>query len=130
MGKNHRQGRLGEEIKKLISEMLLTEVKDPRLSGIISIPFVEVTADYSYATCYIMPLISDESEKEVVENEILEGLNSAKGLFRREIAKSIKMRHTPELIFKIDNTMEYSRHIDEIIKNLDLNDEENVNEEE
>ena len=129
MGKNHRQGRLGEEIKKIISEMLLTEVKDPRLLGIISISSVEVTADYSYATCYVMPLISNNDDREDAEAELLAGLNSAKGLFRREIAKNIKLRHAPELIFKIDNSMEYGRHIEEIIKNLDINKEDNKDEE-
>jgi len=129
MGKNHRQGRLGEEIRKLISEMLLTEVKDPRLSGIISISSVDVTADYSYATCYVMPLVGEDDNREEAENEILAGLNSAKGLFRRQISRNIKMRHTPELIFKMDNSMEYGRHIDEIIKNLDINNEDSVDEE-
>lgn len=124
MGKNHRQGRLGEEIRKIVSSMLINGVKDPRLSGIISISSVDVTADYSYATCYVMPLINGSDNKEDEEQEILAGLNSAKGLLRREIGKAIKMRHVPELIFKFDHSMEYGRHIDELIDSLDIKDEE------
>ena len=54
MGKGYRQGRLGEEIRRIISEMLLRELKDPRLSeNMVSVSDVEVTADGSYATCYV-----------------------------------------------------------------------------
>ena len=56
MGKGHRQGRLGEEIKKILSGLLLKELKDPRLSSMISITAVEVTSDGSYATVYISVL--------------------------------------------------------------------------
>ena len=49
----------------------------------------------------------------------MEALRSAKGLIRREIGKKIKLRHVPDLIFKIDKSMDYGRHIDEIIQNLD-----------
>ena len=50
MGKGYRRGRLGEEIRKIISELLLKELKDPRLSAMISVTAVEVTSDGSYAT--------------------------------------------------------------------------------
>ena len=53
MGKGYRQGRLGEEIRRIISEMLIHGVKDPRLSGMISLTGVEVTSDGSYATCFV-----------------------------------------------------------------------------
>ncbi|MBK5253285.1 MAG: 30S ribosome-binding factor RbfA [Peptostreptococcaceae bacterium] len=130
MGKNHRVGRLGEEIRKIVSGLLINGVKDPRLSGIISISSVVVTADYSFATCYVMPLLTGSENKEEEEQEILAGLYSAKGVFRKEIGRSIKMRHVPELIFKFDHSMEYGRHIDEIIDSLDIKkDEEDTDEE-
>ena len=57
MGKGYRQGRLGEEIKKIISEMLLKEIKDPKLlENMVSISAVEVTGDGSYATVYVSVL--------------------------------------------------------------------------
>ena len=56
MGKGYRQGRLSEEIKKIVGNMLLHQVKDPRLSSMISISDVDVTSDGSYATCYVTVL--------------------------------------------------------------------------
>ena len=121
MGKGYRQGRLGEEIRKVISEMLLREIKDPRLSsGMISISDVDVTSDGSYATCYVTVLTAgkDEEAKREEEEQVIEGLKSAKGLIKKEIGRQIKLRHIPELLFKIDTSMEYGRHISEVINKL------------
>ncbi|MDO5303646.1 MAG: 30S ribosome-binding factor RbfA [Clostridia bacterium] len=120
MGKGYRQGRLGEEIRKVISEMLLREVKDPRLSnGLISLSGVEVTSDGSYATCFVTYISTKKGEEAAAEEEeILEGLRSAKGLFKKEIGKQIKLRHIPELIFKMDHSLDYGRHIEEVIEKL------------
>lgn len=126
MGKGYRQGRLGEEIKKVISMMLLREIKDPRLSsGMISIPEVRVTSDGSYATCFVtvLSISKDEEEKAREEEQVLEGLRSAKGMMRAEIGKQIKLRHIPDLIFKIDHSMDYGRHISEVIESLGKDDE-------
>ena len=126
MGKGYRQGRLGEEIRKIISDMLLRDLKDPRLSGLISISGVEVTSDGSYATCYVTLLTTskDPEKKAAEENEVLEGLRSAKGTIKKEIGRSVKLRHVPELIFKMDNSMEYGRHITEVINGLDISHDE------
>ena len=127
MGRGYRQGRLGEEIRKIISSMLLRDMKDPRLStAMISISEVEVTSDGSYATCYVtvLPFGSGEETKKKAEEDALEGLRSAKGMMKKEIGRQIKLRHIPELIFKLDTSMEYGRHIDEVIKTLDIKDEE------
>lgn len=127
MGKGYRQGRLGEEIRKIISEMLLREIKDPRLSsGMISISAVEVTSDGSYATCYVTVLTTgkDEEAKLQEEEQVLEGLRSAKGLIKKEIGRQIKLRHIPELLFKLDTSMEYGRHISEVINKLGIDHEE------
>ena len=120
MGKGYRQGRLGEEIRKIISEMLLREIKDPRLSnGLISLSDVEVTSDGSYATCYVTYISMKQSQDATEEEEeILQGLRSAKGMFKKEIGRQIKLRHIPELIFKMDHSMDYGRHIDAVIEKL------------
>ena len=105
MKREYRQGRLGEEIRKVISELLLREIKDPRLSGIFSITSVEVTSDGSHATVYV----SEGRE------EVLEAFKGAKGLIRREIGNQIKVKHVPELIFKADNSMEYGFRMNKLI---------------
>lgn len=128
MGKGHRQGRLGEEIKKIISEMLLRELKDPRLASMISITAVEVTSDGSYATVYISVLGLKEDEAKA-QKDAIDALSSAKGFIRNEIGRKIKLRHVPELIFKIDRSMEYGRHISGIIKDLHIKHDEEKNEE-
>lgn len=135
MAKGYRQGRLGEEIRRIISQMLISEIKDPRITGhMISISAVSVTADGSYATCYVTALSfdKDEEKKQAAENEILAGLTSAKGLIKNEISHRIKVRHIPELIFKMDHSMDYGRHIDEILDTIDFDsyqkDEEKTDE--
>ncbi len=120
MAKGYRQGRLGEEIRRIISNMLMTEVKDPRLSGLVSITAVDVTADASYATCYISILGTGEDSMPTDEEKesVLEGFRSVKGFLKKEIGRTMRLHHVPELIFKIDNSIEYGRHIDNLIASL------------
>ncbi len=132
MAKGYRQGRLGEEIRRTISEMLISGIKDPRITGhMISISGVSVTNDGSYATCYVTALSigEDEEAKKAAENEILAGLGSAKGLIKNEISRRIKVRHVPELIFKMDHSMDYGRHIDEILDTIDFDSYQKEDEE-
>lgn len=128
MGKGHRQGRLGEEIRRIISDLLLRELKDPRLSAMISITAVEVTSDGSYATVYlsVLGMSSTGEEAERQQADALEALGKAKGFIRKEIARQIKLRHVPDLIFKLDRSMEYGRHISKIIDELDIRHDEEL----
>lgn len=122
MGKGYRQGRLGEEIRKLLSELLLRELKDPRLSGLVSISAVDVTADGSYATVYVTMLGRQPGEEASEEEKMaaLEAFRRAGGLIRKEIGRQIRLRHVPELIFRTDTSMEYGRHIEKLLQGLDL----------
>jgi len=120
MRRSYRQDRLGEEIRKIISGLLLREIKDPRLSGIVSISSVEVTSDGSYATVYVSSLTAIEGDGGEAREEILSALRGAKGLIKREIGNRIKLKHIPELIFKADTSMEYGRRISTILEGLDI----------
>ena len=72
MTKGYRQGRIGEEIRRIISEMLLSDLKDPRLDSMISITDVEVTKDNSYATVYFSPLgVKGSEEDQIMVESIL-----------------------------------------------------------
>lgn len=134
MGKGYRKDRLGEEIKRIISGLLISEIKDPRLAGkFISLTDVEVTSDGSYATCYVTVMacssdngsidFDDEQKNNEEKTNVIEGLKHASGLMRKEIGKKMKIRHIPELIFKIDSSMEYGNHIEKVIRQLGENNE-------
>lgn len=117
MAKGYRQGRMGEEIRRIMSDLILRELKDPRISGMVSITAVDVTADGSFATVYLSVFEQGLGEEEMaqVKEDVLEAMQSAKGFMKREIGKQIRVRHMPELIFKIDKSMDYGRHMDELI---------------
>lgn len=123
MAKGYRAGRLAEEIRKITGNMLLFELKDPRLKGkMVSVSGVDVSDDGSYATVYLSVLgksISDDAD-EKEKDDILKAMKSASGVIRREIGKNIKLRHVPELSFKIDNSIEYGRHMSKIIDSLGI----------
>lgn len=126
MKRNYRQGRLAEEIKKIISDMLLRELKDPRLSGLVSIAEVKAAKDGGFATVYITVLGKNptESASDKEKEDVINAFNNAKGLIRKEIGSQLKLRHTPDLSFKIDTVEEYGRHIDQLIDSLVIKDGE------
>lgn len=109
---NRRNSRLSGEMKKVISEVIRNEVKDPRLSTLVSVTDVRVTEDLKYAKVYIS-VYGDI-------DQTLEALKSAKGFIRKEVGSRIKMRITPELLFEKDESIEkgiyMSSLIDKVIK--------------
>ena len=124
MSKGHRTERVGEEIRKIISDMLLKDIKDPRLEGrMISITAVEVSDDLGYAHVYLDILTGknvSDGEREAVQEDVLAGFESCSGHIRKELSKKLRVRHAPELSFRIDKSMEYGSHIDEMLRNLGL----------
>ena len=114
MQKNYRSGRLGEEIRKIISSMILRgDLKDPDINSLTSITGVEVTSDGSYATVYLS-ILGSEEEKEAGRA----ALQRAAGYIRNNIGKAVKIKHVPELTFKIDTALEYGMHIEKILDDL------------
>ena len=111
MASNNRTRRIAEEIRKIVSTMLINGIKDPRINSLVSVTDVEVTSDLSYAYIYVSILGGDEEST-------LEGLKSACGYIRREVGKNIKIRHTPEIIFKIDDSLLNGMYMDELIKKV------------
>ena len=110
--------RINAEVQRELSEIIRTEVKDPRLAAaMVSVVSVEVTPDLKYCKAYISVLGSDEAAKAVVE-----GLRSAVGYIRKELARRVNLRNTPEIKFILDQSIEYgvnmSHLIDEVTKDL------------
>lgn len=114
-----RGKKISEEIKKIVSHIMMFEIKDPRVSKLSSITHVEVTNDLRFVTIYI----SVFDPKHNVDVHI-EGLNSAKGFIRKEIGKKLKLHFTPEPIFKADDSIEHGMHINEILNTLDIKHDE------
>jgi ribosome-binding factor A len=103
--------RLGEDIKYILSTLLARgSIKEPLLAQTpITITEVRLSSDSSFAKVFIMPLGGRDSDN------ILQGLNKAKGFIRRELGKRLKSRLTPELAFKIDDSFEYSSKIETLL---------------
>ena len=106
--------RVTSDIRLCLSE-LLREVKDPRVSKMLSIVKLDVTGDMSYATVYVSAIEGSEKTTESVK-----ALNkSAAGYIRRELGLRLKLRKVPELRFIADNSIENSAHISKIIESFD-----------
>ena len=120
----HRIDRISEDIKRELSAIFRT-LKDPRISGMITVLRVDVTNDLSYADIHVSTIEGEEKTKESVK-----GLKSAQGYIRRELGSALKLRHVPELRFVADNSIAYSVEINRILKGLNLSHEDETQEEE
>lgn len=114
---NKRINRISEEIRKVVSELITREIKDPRVNPITSVTKVQVTNDLSYANIYVSVL----GDKEVKE-DTLKGLKSAKGFIRKEIGNRIDLRHAPEPVFHLDESIEHSLYISKLIEKVNRED--------
>ena len=113
--------------------MIFRELKDPRLKdSMVSVTAVDVTSDGSYATVYlsIFRQAADENEMDEIKEGVLEAMRSAKGFIKKEIGRQIRIKHMPELIFKIDTSLDYGRRMDELITKVMSEQEEKHEDEE
>lgn len=106
--------RINEQMRLELSDLLRT-VKDPRVTGLLSILKVEVTNDLSYAKVYVSSMEGMEGAKNAVK-----GLTNAAGYLRRELASRVKLRKSPELRFIADDSIAYSADIAKILDGLHL----------
>ena len=105
----YRLDRTNDDIQLVLSE-LLRSIKDPRVNqGMLSVVRTETTGDLRYCTVYLS-VYGLENEK-----ELKKGLKSASGWLRRELAKRLNIRYTPELIFELDTSIEHGAHINTIM---------------
>ena len=108
-----RAQRVGEEIKKEVSEILHLQLNDPGLTKMTSVTGVEVTRDLSYATIYVT--FFDERG---VPTERVEALEKATGFIRSSLSKKLKTYKTPELRFVYDESLNKGQKVDEILRSL------------
>ena len=114
--KHHRSQRLEGELQKVLAEVIREDLKDPRLS-LITITDVKVARDLSFAKIFISHL-DDEKAKAG-----LDALNKGKGFIRKQIGMKLKLRIVPEIAFFLDDTLNYSLKINEILRKIDVKDD-------
>lgn len=115
----NRSRRVAEEMKKILGRVINREIKDPRIASLTSVTGVDLSRDLSYATVYVS-IYGSEDEK----IETMKTLKRAAGFIRSEVGKSIRLRHTPEISFAEDRSMEYGAHIDRVLKTLNEDQED------
>ncbi len=107
--------RINGEVQKELSRIISQEIKDPRISPMTSVVECEVAPDLKSCKAYISVLGDKEAQ-----DSTLAGLQSAMGYIRRELARTINLRNTPEIRFILDQSIEYgvnmSKRIDDVIK--------------
>jgi ribosome-binding factor A len=121
---SHRANRVGEQMKKELSDIIGRKIKDPRI-GFVTVTDVQVTGDLQQAKVYIS-VLGDEEQRE----NTLKGLAKAKGFIRSEVGQRIRLRKTPEIIFEWDESMEYGNRINTILHQLHNDSDERVKQDE
>ncbi|HIY20111.1 MAG TPA: 30S ribosome-binding factor RbfA [Candidatus Blautia avistercoris] len=109
--------RINGEVLKELSNIIRSDLKDPRIHPMTSVMAVEVAPDLKTCKAYISVL----GEKQVKE-ETMKGLNSAVGFIRRELAKNLNLRNTPEIRFLLDESIEYGVHMSKMIDDVTKKD--------
>jgi ribosome-binding factor A len=109
----HRRERVGDLIRDVLSEVVLRESKDPRLQRFFTITEVEISPDLKHARVYVSVMGSREDKM-----ELLRGLEAAQGFLRHELASRTKLRYTPELDFRLDESIERGDRILRLLKEI------------
>lgn len=107
-----RADRVGDLIRMEISNILLREVRDPRVRN-VTITGVKMSSDLRTARVFFVPL-----GEETCSEDILEGLKKASKFLRRELAKKVQLRYVPEIIFAYDSSFEYGDRIEKLLASL------------
>ncbi len=106
---NTRMIRINDELARELANIIRTEVKDPRVSSMTSV----TTADLKYCKVFISVLGNEEDKANVMK-----GLKNASGFMRHLLAERVNLRNTPELIFKLDDSVEYAIKMDKLIREI------------
>lgn len=109
---SHRAVRLGEEMKKEIAQMLRDELKDPRI-GFVTVTKVDVANDLGHAKVFVSILGSEEEKR-----QSMQALIKATGFVRSEIARRIRLRYAPEIVFKLDESIEQGVRIASLLEQV------------
>jgi len=112
MPKNWRQDQLGEVITQELSDLIRTRMKDPRI-GFASITDVEVSADLRHAKVFVSVMGGEDEQRATMTS-----LDHASGFLRHELAQRLTIRHTPELVFRLDQSIARGAHLLDLINQM------------
>lgn len=113
---NFKNGRISEDIKREICAVM-RELKDPRISGMITIVRTELSGDMSHCKVFVSSFEGIEKA-----GEACKGLTSAQGIIRKEISNKLHLKKCPELKFIPDDSIQHSAEITKILKDISQND--------
>ena len=116
----YRSGRINEEIRKELSSIIRNDIKDPRLSAMVSVTQVDVTKDLRYAKVFVS-IFGNDDEK----NSTLTALRSSTGFMRKEVGHRVNLRYTPELIIELDSSIEHGLHMNALFESIKTKDKGN-----
>ena len=117
--------RINEEVHRELSNIIRSEIKDPRIHPMTSVVAVEVAPDLKNAKAYISVLGDEQAQKDT-----LKGLNSASGYIKRTLAKNVNLRNTPEIHFIHDQSIEYGVNMSKMIDDVRKKDADAMGEDE
>lgn len=111
--------RLEQDVKVALSNIITYDVKEPSVTGLISVTDVKITPDQKYAKVYVSVFGKQNKEK------VIEALKKATGYIKSELARKVRMRNIPSLQFELDDSIEYGAYMDKVIDEVIKKDEEN-----
>ena len=114
--------RINGEVLKELSNIIRSEIKDPRINPMTSVVSVEVAPDLKTCKAYIRVLGDEQSQKDTIT-----GLKSAEGYIRRELARTVNLRNTPEIKFILDQSIEYGINMSKLIDEVTQKDSDSHN---
>ncbi len=114
---SRRSDRVADEVRKELSQLILRDVKDPRIK-LVSVTEVQITSDLRRAAVRISALGEEQERLAAVE-----ALRHARGFLRTELARRLRLRVTPELVFELDRGAEHSQKISDLLESLNGRDE-------
>ena len=114
--------RINGEVLKELSNIIRSEIKDPRINPMTSVVSVEVAPDLKTCKAYISVLGDEQSQKDTIT-----GLKSAEGYIRRELARTVNFRNTPEIKFILDQSIEYGINMSKLIDEVTQKDSDSHN---
>lgn len=114
--------RINGEVLKELSNIIRSEIKDPRINTMTSVVSVEVAPDLKTCKAYISVLGDEQSQKDTIT-----GLKSAEGYIRRELARTVNLRNTPEIKFILDQSIEYGINMSKLIDEVTQKDSDSHN---